>query len=62
MLPSVGRAEPQAAVGARRVAWECAGSSPVPPAELGHLAFEGAAGNEGNCLLVMVSCKELLSQ
>lgn len=62
MLPSVGCGEPQGAAGAEWMAWECAGSSPVPPAELLPLAFQGAAGNIGNGVLVMLSCKEFLSQ
>lgn len=61
MLPSVGCGEPEGAAGAGWMAWECAGFSPVPPAELLPLAFEGAA-YVGNGVLVMLSCKEFLSQ
>lgn len=49
------------AVGARGCRGNVPGSSPVPPAQLLPLAFEGAAGNAGNGVLVMLSCKEFLS-
>lgn len=55
MLPSVGCGKPQGAAGAGWMAWECAGSSPLPLAKLLPLAFEGAAGNVGNGVLVILS-------
>lgn len=38
-------------------AWGCAGSSPVPPADIPPPDFKGAGENVGNSALVMLSCK-----